>query len=131
MGIKDDLTNYGDDGFAEFLRTAFASSMGYSDEILSRPVVGITFTASDFNNCHRQVPELVEAVKHHVEEEEGEMLPKVEDSDMDLSEYGEQMAERKEELLAQMKPQAQGSRRKTTGGRKAKSTGRRRSGRAA
>lgn len=75
--------------------------------------------------------ELVEAIKHHVEEEEGEMLPKVEDSDMDLSEYGEQMAERKEELLAQMKPQAQGSRRKTSGGRKAKSTGRRRSGRAA
>jgi len=66
MGIKDDLTNYGDDGFAEFLRTAFASSMGYSDEILSRPVVGITFTASDFNNCHRQVPELVEAVKRGV-----------------------------------------------------------------
>lgn len=73
--------------------------------------------------------ELVEAVQHHVEEEEGEMLPKVEESDMDLSEIGEQMTERREELMQQMEkpPRGQG---KTT--RKAKSTARRRkSGRAA
>jgi hemerythrin superfamily protein len=43
--------------------------------------------------------ELVEGVKHHVEEEEGEMLPKVEDSDMDLTDIGEQMTERREELI--------------------------------
>lgn len=77
--------------------------------------------------------ELVEAIKHHVEEEEGELLPKVEESDMDLLEIGEQMAERKEELLEEIQPQAaQRSQRKTGGGRKAKSSsGRRRSGRAA
>lgn len=42
--------------------------------------------------------ELIENVKHHVEEEESEMLPKAEESEMDLSEFGEQMAERKDEL---------------------------------
>jgi hemerythrin superfamily protein len=48
--------------------------------------------------------QLVEAIKHHVAEEEGEMLPKVEESDMDLWQIGEQMAERKEELLDEMQP---------------------------
>jgi hemerythrin superfamily protein len=68
--------------------------------------------------------ELVEGVKHHAEEEEGEMLPKVEDSDMDLTDIGEQMTERREELTQQS------SAGKST--RKPKSTSRRRkSGRAA
>ncbi len=75
--------------------------------------------------------ELVEGVKHHVEEEEGEMLPKVEESDMDLADIGEQMAERKEELLEQTQSQSRGAPKKTGGGRKGKSTSRRRSGRAA
>jgi dihydroxy-acid dehydratase len=34
--------------------------------MLARPVVGIADTASDFNNCHRHFPELVEAVKRGV-----------------------------------------------------------------
>ena len=75
--------------------------------------------------------ELAEGVKHHVEEEEGEMLPKVEESDMDLADIGEQMAERKEELLEQTQSQSRGAQKKTGGGRKGKSTSRRRSGRAA
>ena len=76
--------------------------------------------------------ELVEGVKHHVEEEEGEMLPKVEESDMDLADIGEQLAERKQELIEQTQSQTQGSRKKTGGGRKGKATSRRRrSGRAA
>ncbi|MGW4096444.1 dihydroxy-acid dehydratase [Mycobacterium sp. NPDC004974] len=66
MGLGDGLTDYGDKGFARFLRTAFASSMGYTEELLDRPIVGITWTASDFNNCHRLVPSLVEAVKRGV-----------------------------------------------------------------
>ena len=33
---------------------------------MSKPVVGITWTASDFNNCHRGVPRLIEAVKRGV-----------------------------------------------------------------
>ena len=40
--------------------------MGYSLEMLDRPIVGIAQTASGFNNCHRYVPELVEAVKRGV-----------------------------------------------------------------
>jgi dihydroxy-acid dehydratase len=40
--------------------------MGYSQAMLDRPVVGIVDTGSDFNNCHRTVPELIEAVKRGV-----------------------------------------------------------------
>jgi hemerythrin superfamily protein len=46
--------------------------------------------------------ELVEAVQHHVEEEEGEMFPKVEDSELDLAELGSEMADRKKELMQEM-----------------------------
>ena len=42
---------------------SFARSMGYSTRILSRPVIGIANTYSEFNNCHRLIPELVNAVK--------------------------------------------------------------------
>jgi dihydroxy-acid dehydratase len=60
-GLSVGLTNYGDPDFALYLRRSFARSMGYSQEMLSRPVIGIADTYSGFNNCHRQVPELVEA----------------------------------------------------------------------
>lgn len=40
--------------------------MGYSTELLERPVVGIASSGSGFNNCHRAMPELVEAVKRGV-----------------------------------------------------------------
>ena len=36
--------------------------MGYSAEMLSRPIVGIAQSASGYNNRHRHFPELVEAV---------------------------------------------------------------------
>jgi dihydroxy-acid dehydratase len=65
-GLAGGLTSYGDPDFAIYLRRSFARSMGYSREMLSRPVVGIIDTASDFNNCHRHFPELVEAVKRGV-----------------------------------------------------------------
>jgi len=65
-GLGRGLTNYGDAGFSIYLRRSFASSMGYSREMLERPVVGICHSASGFNNCHRHVPELVEAVKRGV-----------------------------------------------------------------
>jgi dihydroxy-acid dehydratase len=65
-GIARGLTNYGDPDFALYLRRSFARSMGYSLEMLKKPVVGIADTASGFNNCHRLVPELVEAVKRGV-----------------------------------------------------------------
>src|SRR5438034_6675898 len=66
IGLSRGLTNYGDRDFARYLRLSFARSMGYSTEMLSRPVVGIASTYSEFNNCHRLVPELVAAVKRGV-----------------------------------------------------------------
>ena len=65
-GFSHGLTNYGDKDFSLYLRRSFAKSMGYSDEMLDRPIVGIVNTASGYNNCHRGVPELVEAVKRGV-----------------------------------------------------------------
>jgi dihydroxy-acid dehydratase len=65
-GLRRGLTNYGDFGFSGYLRRSFASSMGYSREMLDRPVVGICHSESGFNNCHRAMPELVEAVKRGV-----------------------------------------------------------------
>jgi hemerythrin superfamily protein len=42
--------------------------------------------------------ELMQAIQHHVEEEEGEMFPQVEDSELDLSALGMQMAKRKQAI---------------------------------
>src|SRR5271169_3642098 len=66
QGLARGLTNYGDPAFSLYLRRSFAKSMGYSGEMLARPVVGIADSKSGFNNCHRHFPELVEAVKRGV-----------------------------------------------------------------
>ena len=66
IGLAQGLTNYGDAGFSLYLRRSFAKSMGYSGEMLARPVVGIADSRSGFNNCHRHFPELIEAVKRGV-----------------------------------------------------------------
>ncbi|MCG8693047.1 MAG: dihydroxy-acid dehydratase [Minwuiales bacterium] len=65
-GFARGLTNYGDRDFSLYLRRSFAKSMGYSDAMMARPVVGIANTYSGFNNCHRTVPELVQAVSRGV-----------------------------------------------------------------
>jgi dihydroxy-acid dehydratase len=65
-GLGKGLTNYGDPAFSLYLRRSFAKSMGYSGEMLARPVVGIADSKSGFNNCHRHFPELIEAVKRGV-----------------------------------------------------------------
>ncbi len=61
--MRKGLTSYGDKDFSLFLRKAFIKAMGYSDDALDRPIVGITNTYSDFNPCHGNVPQLIEAVK--------------------------------------------------------------------
>jgi dihydroxy-acid dehydratase len=66
QGLSIGLTNYGDRDFSLYLRRSFARSMGYSLDMLRRPVVGIAYTGSGFNNCHRHFPELLEAVKRGV-----------------------------------------------------------------
>jgi dihydroxy-acid dehydratase len=65
-GLARGLTNYGDADFSLYLRRSFAKSMGFSSEMLARPVVGIAQAAGGFNSCHRHFPELVEAVKRGV-----------------------------------------------------------------
>ncbi len=65
-GLARGLTNYGDRDFSIYLRRSFARSMGYSGDMLSRPIVGIAYTPSGFNNCHRHFPELLDAVKRGV-----------------------------------------------------------------
>ena len=65
-GLDHGLTDYGDRDFSRYLRRSFAQSMGYSREMLGKPVIGIAYTGSDFNNCHRHFPELLSAVKRGV-----------------------------------------------------------------
>ena len=65
-GLAQGLTGYGDADFSSYLRRSFARSMGLSRAMLSKPVVGIAYTGSGFNNCHRHFPELLEAVKRGV-----------------------------------------------------------------
>ena len=65
-GLRKGLPSYGDAEFSLFLRTAFIKAMGFSDEALDRPIVGITNTYSDYNPCHGNVPDLIEAVKRGV-----------------------------------------------------------------
>ena len=65
-GMRKGLTSYGDADFSLFLRKAFIKAMGLSDDALSRPIVGIANTFSDYNACHGNVPQLVAAIKRGV-----------------------------------------------------------------
>src|ERR1700691_343869 len=66
LGLARGVTDYGDRDFALYLRRSFARAMGYSRAMLARPLIGIASTASGFNNCHRLVPELIEAASRGV-----------------------------------------------------------------
>ena len=65
-GLRKGLTSYGDSGFSLFLRKAFIKGAGYTDDALDRPIVGIANTASSYNPCHGNAPQLIEAVKRGV-----------------------------------------------------------------
>lgn len=65
-GFRKGLTSYGDSGFSFFLRTAFIKGAGYTDDALSRPLVGIINTGSGYNPCHGNMTELVAAVRRGV-----------------------------------------------------------------
>jgi dihydroxy-acid dehydratase len=65
-GLSRGLTQYGDAGFSIFLRKAFIKGGGYSDRALDRPVVGIANTASAFNPCHGNAPQLLAALERGI-----------------------------------------------------------------
>ena len=71
LGINRNLASYGDTEFSKYIRRAFLASAGFDETDLDRPVVGIANTASDYNTCHRQMPELIEAAKRGVLEAGG------------------------------------------------------------
>jgi dihydroxy-acid dehydratase len=66
-GLRQGLTSYGDPHFSLFLRKVFIKALGYSEDALSRPIVGIINTFSGFNPCHANVPQLIEAAKRGVQ----------------------------------------------------------------
>ena len=66
VGMRRALTHYGDAEFSVFLRKAFIKALGYTDDALDRPIIGIVDTRSGFNACHQTVPELIEAVSRGV-----------------------------------------------------------------
>ena len=65
-GMRKGLTSYGDAEFSLFLRKAFIKGAGYTEDALTRPIVGITATGSGFNPCHGNAPQLIEAVRRGV-----------------------------------------------------------------
>ena len=65
-GIYRNITSYGDAEFSKYMRRAFLASAGYDRVDLERPIVGIVDTSSDYNTCHRQMPEIVAGVKRGV-----------------------------------------------------------------
>jgi dihydroxy-acid dehydratase len=66
-GLRQALTSYGDTHFSLFLRKAFIKALGYSEDALSRPIIGIVNTYSSFNPCHANIPQLIDAVKRGVQ----------------------------------------------------------------
>lgn len=65
-GLRQGLTSYGDAPFSLFLRKVFIKALGYSEDALSRPIIGIINTGSGFNPCHGNAPQLIEAAKRGV-----------------------------------------------------------------
>lgn len=65
-GLRQGLTSYGDAHFSLFLRKVFIKALGYSEDALSRPIIGIINTYSALNPCHSNIPQLIEAVKRGV-----------------------------------------------------------------
>src|SRR5262245_35237973 len=65
-GFLRGLQSYGDRDLSIYMRRASARSMGYTVDELARPVVGIAYTHSKFNPCHRHFPELLDAIKRGV-----------------------------------------------------------------
>lgn len=71
LGFDRGLTSYGDAGFSRFLRGAFLASAGFDAVDRDRPVIGLADTSSGYTTCHRNMPELLDAVERGVLEAGG------------------------------------------------------------
>ena len=65
-GIAKGLTNYGDAGFSRFLRGAFMRQMGFDEQDMDKPIIGVFNTYSELNPCHRGFKELAPAVRRGI-----------------------------------------------------------------
>ncbi|KAF5863994.1 hypothetical protein ETB97_008929 [Aspergillus alliaceus] len=65
-GLRQGLTSYGDTHFSLFLRKVFIKALGYSEDALYRPIIGLINTGSGFNPCHGNTPQLIEAAKRGI-----------------------------------------------------------------
>jgi dihydroxy-acid dehydratase len=57
---------FADKGLWGFIHRSFTKSMGYTEEDLTKPVIGICNTFSELNKCHSHFNELVDYVKRGV-----------------------------------------------------------------
>lgn len=71
FALDTSLTEYGDPEFSRYLRRAFLASAGFDGDDLDRPIVGIAHTSSDYVTCHRDMPQLVEAIRRGVHQAGG------------------------------------------------------------
>ncbi len=59
-------TFYGEGGVAGFTHRAFTKQMGYDDQDMAKPVIGICNTWSELNGCNKGLRDVAEAVKRGV-----------------------------------------------------------------
>lgn len=71
LALDRSLTEYGDPAFSRYLRRAFLASAGFDADDLDKPIVGIAHTSSEYVTCHRDMPQLVEAVRRGVHQAGG------------------------------------------------------------
>lgn len=57
---------FANEGLWGFIHRSFTKSMGYTEEDLAKPVIGICNTFSELNKCHSHFNELVDYVKRGV-----------------------------------------------------------------
>ena len=83
----------------------------------------------DHDRFHAKFMVLAENVRHHIKEEEGEMLPKVDAEESELDEIGTRMARRKQELMENPNSLNRGNARRSANNRQTNESGARQSSR--